>query len=115
MANVEDLQTALIEQTRDGTVKWEPSKFRCGHPEVWRTTNLEGCRLELHVANGGLLLALFGDSWGIVGRYPETDELSGILHEYGNRKGGISNPSIEHALRCLVPKRALSVPSSIAA
>ena len=102
MANVGDLQTALIEQTRDGTVKWEPSKFRWGHPEVWRTTNLQGCRLELHVANGGLLLALFGDGWGIVGRYPETDELSSILHEYGNRKGDISHPSIERALRCLV-------------
>ena len=101
MATMEDLQTALIDQTRDGTLKWEPSKFRYGNAEVWRTTNVEGCRLELHVANGGLLLALFNDCWGIVGRYPDTDELTGILQEYGIRKDRVSSRSIDRTLRCL--------------
>ena len=44
----------LLIRPETGTLKWEPSKFRYGNAEVWRTTNVEGCRLELHVANGGL-------------------------------------------------------------
>ena len=107
MATVEELQTALIEQTRMGSVKWEPTKFRYGNPEVWRTSNLGDCCFELHVANGGLLVALFGDCWGIVGRYPETDELAGILQEYGKRKDGVSTPCIDRALACLESRSLL--------
>lgn len=101
MATETDLQTALIEQTRLGNIKWEPAKFRYGNPEVWRTASVEGCRFELHIANGGLLLALFRDCWGIVGRYPETEELSGILQECGKRKDRISGRAIDKAMDCL--------------
>ncbi len=80
----------LLQQTKEGKLNWEPMYLEGIQPVGWRTKLPGGCRLELHTKQGGVLFAFLDDEWGVIGRYPATDDLGSFLNTNGRGKMNLS-------------------------
>lgn len=102
MATLEDVVNTLIDQTKNGSIQWQPNNWDDdGTPRRWITSDPNpGCEFDL-MGKSATLNMLHERRWITLGSGTHVNRLVDTVASTANRKGTTRDEALQKALSCL--------------